>query len=130
MRSDLQTRYFDSTSLKRALGVLVALSTMGIVACDDDDEIIDPADEYDLAFEGDASFAGYWIDSHFGDGTEGTCDEPPDDHQWRIDATDDASLGNVAGPVTIADSHRLTSRTSARRSDAESGPRARSPPPR
>ena len=27
----------------------------------------------------------YWIDSNFGDGTAGTCDEVDDDHQWAVD---------------------------------------------
>ena len=42
----------------------------------------------------------YWIDSNFGGGTEGTCDPPENDHQWRID------FGPVTEAVTIADQHR------------------------
>lgn len=49
--------------------------------------------EYDLE---------YWIDSNFGGGTEGTCDAPDVDHQWRIE------FGPVIDDVTQADSHRPT----------------------
>lgn len=45
----------------------------------------------------------YWIDSNFGDGTQGTCDEPDDDHQWRL-----SPFGPVTADVTRADSHRPT----------------------
>lgn len=44
----------------------------------------------------------YWIDSNFTeDGTEGVCDPPETDHQWRID-----EIGPVTEAVTIDDVHR------------------------
>ena len=46
------------SSLKPILTVMVALSTVGLTACDDDNEILDPADEYDLTFSGDDTFNG------------------------------------------------------------------------
>lgn len=62
----------------------------------------------DILEAGESYVIKYWIDSNFGDGTEGVCDEPSDDHQWLIDAADDASLANVSGAVTIVDTHRPT----------------------
>ncbi|MDX1673487.1 MAG: hypothetical protein R3314_01700 [Longimicrobiales bacterium] len=42
----------------------------------------------------------YWIDSNFGDGTAGTCDEVDDDHQWAVD------LGStMESTVTHTESH-------------------------
>lgn len=53
--------------------------------------------------EGEAYDLEYWIDSNFGDsGTEGACDSPDVDHQWRID------IAPVTDDVTIDDTHRPT----------------------
>lgn len=54
----------------------------------------------DVLAEGETYRLDYWIDSNFNGGTEGTCDPPENDHQWRID------ISSVTGDVTIADTHR------------------------
>lgn len=74
-----------------------------------------------VAAEGDQSFAftfdgtltrgadyhvDYWIDSNFGGGSEGTCDPPENDHQWRIDAEMEEGLGSVAADAAFEDTHR------------------------
>lgn len=41
----------------------------------------------------------YWIDSNFGDGTAGVCDEPNDDHQWN------RPVAAVTADVTFEESH-------------------------
>jgi hypothetical protein len=48
----------------------------------------------------------YWIDSNFHGGTVGKCDKPSVDHQWAIRPSDKPALADVAGNVTIEDSHR------------------------
>lgn len=53
----------------------------------------------DVLVAGTSYNLDYWIDSNFMGGTVGTCDEPEDDHQWRID------LGSVSGPVSITEEH-------------------------
>lgn len=50
--------------------------------------------------EGESYHLDYWIDSNFNGGTQGACDPPATDHQWRID------VGPVTDDVTIADTHR------------------------
>lgn len=65
----------------------------------------DPAFEFtftEVLVEGQSYHLDYWIDSNFDGGTEGTCDPPSDDHQWRMD------VPSVSDDVTIADTHRPT----------------------
>lgn len=52
--------------------------------------------------EGESYHLDYWIDSNFNGGTEGSCDPPENDHQWRME------VSSVSGDVTIADTHRPT----------------------
>lgn len=74
-----------------------------------------------VAAEGDQSFAftfdgnltrgadyhvDYWIDSNFDGGTQGTCDPPANDHQWRIDAEMEEGFGSVDADVAFEDTHR------------------------
>lgn len=56
----------------------------------------------DALAEGESYRVEYWIDSNFNGGTEGTCDPPENDHQWRLD------VPSVTDDVTIADTHRPT----------------------
>ncbi|MEX2609066.1 MAG: hypothetical protein WEA24_03910 [Gemmatimonadota bacterium] len=42
----------------------------------------------------------YWIDSNFGGGVVGGCDDPSIDHQWRV------GLGTAASNKTITEVHR------------------------
>lgn len=46
--------------------------------------------------------AHYWIDSNFGGGTEGTCDEPSVDHQWSV------ALGVLEEDQAHTEDHRPT----------------------
>lgn len=63
-------------------GALVT-SQSGTVSADADPSF---SFEFPGALLKDASYeVHYWIDSNFGDGTEGTCDEVDDDHQWSVD---------------------------------------------
>lgn len=50
--------------------------------------------------EGESYTLNYWIDSNFGGGTQGACDAPEVDHQWKID------IAPVSDDVTINDTHR------------------------
>lgn len=50
--------------------------------------------------EGRSYTLNYWIDSNFGGGSQGACDAPEVDHQWRID------IGPVSDDVRIDDTHR------------------------
>lgn len=54
----------------------------------------------DVLVEGRSYDLEYWIDSNFGGGTEGECDSPDVDHQWRI------AVSQVSGSVTVEDTHR------------------------
>lgn len=49
--------------------------------------------------------AHYWIDSNFGGGTEGTCDDPSTDHQWSVD------LGLLEEDMSHVEDHRPTETT-------------------
>lgn len=52
------------------------------------------------ALDSGASYhVDYWIDSNFGGGTEGACDPPPTDHQWRLE------VGPVSGDVVLDEDH-------------------------
>lgn len=65
----------------------------------------DPAFEFtfpSVLAEGESYRLEYWIDSNFGGGTEGSCDPPETDHQWRI------VVPSVTEDVTVADTHRPT----------------------
>ncbi len=71
----------------------------------------DAVPSFSFTFE-DALEAGqtyevhYWIDSNFGDGTEGVCDAVDVDHQWSAD------LGSTTdGSVTQTESHDPTAQT-------------------
>lgn len=48
----------------------------------------------------------YWIDSNFGDGTVGVCDEPGDDHQWNL------PVATVAGDVNVTEVHDASDQSS------------------
>lgn len=86
--------------IKDGAGALVA-SDVGTVSATADPSfsftftnVLEENEDYDL---------DYWIDSNFGDsGTEGACDPPDVDHQWRID------IGAVMDDVTVNDTHRPT----------------------
>lgn len=56
----------------------------------------------DALAEGESYYLDYWLDSNFNGGTEGTCDPPENDHQWREE------FPNVTDPVTFDDTHRPT----------------------
>lgn len=86
--------------VKDAAGTLVA-SDVGTVS-----STADPSFSFtftDALEEGATYDLEYWIDSNFGDtGTQGECDAPDVDHQWRID------VGAATTDVTIDDTHRPT----------------------
>jgi hypothetical protein len=42
----------------------------------------------------------YWIDSNFGGGTKGVCDEKQHDHQWKVE------LGTASGDLTHTEKHQ------------------------
>lgn len=83
----------------RATGQLVA-SDQGTVSSS-----ANPSFEFtfpNALAEGESYDLEYWIDSNFNGGTEGSCDGPETDHQWRI------SVGPASQDVTVADTHRPT----------------------
>ena len=86
--------------IREGSGTLVASET-GTVSSSADPSfsftftnVLEEGEDYDLE---------YWIDSNFGDGgTQGVCDPPNVDHQWKID------IAAVMDDVTIDDTHRPT----------------------
>lgn len=56
----------------------------------------------DVLVEGESYNLDYWIDSNFNGGTEGSCDPPETDHQWRL------TVSSVTADVTVDDTHRPT----------------------
>ena len=82
----------------RASDGALMVSRTGTVASD-----ADPAFSFDFPgalLKGVSYEVHYWIDSNFGDGTEGTCDEVDDDHQWSVE------LGSTMDDaVTHTESH-------------------------
>lgn len=104
---------FGSAHGDQTITVIVETDAGAEVATDDGtvSATADPAFSFefgDVLEAGESYVIKYWIDSNFGDGTEGVCDEPSDDHQWLIDAEDEAGLADVSGAVTIVDTHRPT----------------------
>lgn len=74
----------------------------GTVSADDD-----PSFSFDIPGLplGTEYQAHYWIDSNFGGGTEGTCDEPSVDHQWSV------ALGVLEEDQAHTEDHRPTETT-------------------
>lgn len=70
-------------------------------------DVDDPSFSFDfMGLPLDAEYqAHYWIDSNFGGGTEGTCDEPSNDHQWSV------ALGLLEEDMTHIEDHRPTETT-------------------
>lgn len=69
----------------------------GTVSADDD-----PAFSFTfmgILEDGEPYAVRYWVDSNFGGGEEGVCDEPSVDHQWQVE------LGFVEGHVTQVEEH-------------------------
>lgn len=82
----------------QAIQVGVVRSSDGTLVASQSDTVsasADPAFSFEFPgalLKGAGYEVHYWIDSNFGDGTAGTCDEVDDDHQWLVDlgsTTDD-----------------------------------------
>lgn len=104
----------------QAIHVFVVHSGGTVVASEDGtvSSSAEPAFSFtfqDVLAEGESYDLNYWIDSNFGGGTQGECDAPEVDHQWKID------VGPVSDDVTIADTHRPTE-TEQVCSDTEENP--------
>lgn len=55
--------------------------------------------------EGNSYEVHYWIDSNFGGGSEGSCDEVGVDHQWLV------ALEGIGNPVTQVVTHDPSAQT-------------------
>ncbi len=90
-------------------GDVVVADSSGTVATTEGEQAFSFTFENALTRHGDYHI-DYWIDSNFEDngttGTEGECDDPAIDHQWRIDSEGEEDLAGVTADVTIEDTHR------------------------
>ena len=99
---------FQGAHAGQSIEVAVVHEGLGTVVAREAGTVSDSEDPaFSFAFPGvltrDAEYhLDYWIDSNFMDeGSEGVCDPPETDHQWRID-----DIGPVTDAVTIDDVHR------------------------